>query len=196
MRSHPRVEFCCLLLLSILIVGCRKSTATPQPKAHFRIYSGDEWRSWSPEQRAGYVQGYLDGHVFGIGQTCEAADWQSFDIPGGAKLTPEMLQICQQKIHNYSRGTSVDQVMRGAAIDITPYTGVLDAFYEHPECRVMPFPIILNHLDDEEYMTGEELFRYLQGGPNPGGRGRSWGFFTGFDGMDKCYSTHLNSSPQ
>ncbi len=188
MRIRWRIELFGLAMVApILAIGCHKPTPGPQSKARFTIDSGDEWRSWSPAQRTGYVEGFLDGRLSGLGQACDAADWQSYDIPGGSKLSPEMVQLCQQKIKTYTRFTPIDQLMRGAPLDVTAYTSVLDAFYAHPECRVMPFPTILNHLNDEEYMSGDELYEYLRGGANPGGRGKSWGFFTGFDGMDKCY---------
>jgi hypothetical protein len=66
-----------------------------------------------------------------------------------------------------------------ASIDVSAYTNVLDDFYRHSECRRMPYSVLLEHLNDEEFKSGEDLYKFVRSGPG-------WGFFTGFDGIEKC----------
>jgi hypothetical protein len=75
---------------------------------------------------------------------------------------------------------------RGSMVDVAAYTQVLDHFYSHPECRRMPYSIVLSHLNDREFKSGEDLYHFVRSGPG-------WGSFSGFDGIEKClpgYTSH------
>ena len=90
---------------------------------------------------------------------------------------------CRSTGKHYSKAHMVppDKSSKPPTYDVSDYTTVTDTFYQHPECRVMPYVILLEHLDDKDYLSGEDLFKLVHGG-HP-----LWGSFTGFDGMEKCY---------
>jgi hypothetical protein len=77
-------------------------------------------------------------------------------------------------VYTHRQSGSVDDYTRA-------YITVINEFYKHPECRMMPYAALMEHLNDKEYQSGEELFQAVQT------RRVDWGSFSGFDGMDKCY---------
>jgi hypothetical protein len=63
-------------------------------------------------------------------------------------------------------------------VDVSAYTIVLDDFYRHPECRSMPYSVLLAHLNDNEFKSGEDLYKFVRSGPG-------WGSFS-IDGIARC----------
>jgi hypothetical protein len=174
-HAKQRVSLCLSLFAVVLVIGCRGKKPT--------LGSGDEWRSWKPIQRAAFVEGFVDGQSFGSAETCSSVDdsfTEGTKLPPGA-LMPSAVCIAARKTYTRGHLISSSATLKGATFDVSEYTSVLDIFYEHPECRVMPYNVLLEHLNDKEYRSGEDLFKLVHS-EHPGG----WGFFTGFDGMDKC----------
>lgn len=150
-----------------LSAGCHRSK--PQ------LGMGDEWRSLSSQERQILVSAYLDGYGVGQAALCENIDREAeqFKI---AHPDPNFLDPCAQLKGRYSHTGSIDD----RASYTAAYTSVIDDFYKHPECRVMPYIDLLEHSNDREFKSGDELFHAAQTGQ------LHWGFFSGFDGMDKC----------
>jgi hypothetical protein len=156
-----------LLLIALLVTSCHHQKPMPG--------MGDEWRSWSVDQRQAYVSAYLDGQSAGQSNLCRKIQ-QEAEIFKLHNDTAPFTDPCEQLVDKYSH------VQRGYGIGpyTNAYTSVIDAFYEHPECRMMPYFVLIEHLTDKEYKSGEELFKYVRSGPD-------WGSFS-IDGIDKCLS--------
>jgi hypothetical protein len=45
----------------------------------------------------------------------------------------------------------------------------------------MPYMTIMQHLNDAEFKSGDDLYMLVRSG------NAQWGAFSGFDGMEKCY---------
>jgi hypothetical protein len=148
------------LLALFLAAGCHRQTTW--------MNSGDRWRSWSPLQRETYVAGFINGHSIAVEQTCEALSDKG--------ITPR--DRCRDAGPRYSR-MQLDGTVDGYAV---PYTLAIDDFYKHTECRSMPFETLLEHLNDREYKSGEDLYKLVHTGKI------EWGGFSIPD-IDKCLSS-------
>lgn len=84
-----------------------------------------------------------------------------------SKLEPDE-DPCMQLRKKYSHV----EVGRGLAAYTVAYTSVIDDFYKHPECRMMPYSTLLEHLDDKEYKSGEDLYKFVRSGA------AGWGSFS------------------
>jgi len=86
--------------------------------------------------------------------------------------------VCIAASKTYTRGHLIDPggKLKDATFDVSEYASVLDTFYEHPECRVMPYVVLLQHLNDKEFRSGEDLFKLVHT-EHPTG----WGLFSGFE---------------
>jgi hypothetical protein len=60
------------------------------------------------------------------------------------------------------------------------YVKVVDDFYRHPECRVIPYSMLMEHLDDGDFVDGDTLFRQVRAGKI------NFGFFSAWDGVEDC----------
>lgn len=158
-----------LSLSLFMLCGCRAHKREP-------ISLGYEWLSWTPEQRQLYVGGFLDGQNQQI-ELCEKLDWSIRNLKLDDDVRLEANEMpCQHFVHKYTHSQVGDWNSYTRA-----YVSVIDDFYKHPECRVMPYAALMDHLNDKEYQSGEELFRTVQTSHG------EWGSFSGFEEMRKCY---------
>lgn len=156
----------------LLILSCHRDPP--------RIGSGDEWLSWSRAQKETYVIAYIDGHAVGQQRICQNLDQQGWLLKPTTNFNSNVSEPCQALKTDYSH---IDPKFFGHNEAVDPYVAVIDDFYKHPECRVMPFVVLLENLNDEQFKSGDELYKYVQ-------TDAEWGAFSGFDGMDKCYGVH------
>jgi hypothetical protein len=181
-HATQRVLFCLSLFAVVLVIGCNRQKPT--------LGSGDEWRSWKPNQKRSYIVGFVDGWSTSSSKACDKID-DFTTIAQDNKADPShkfdnVLPLpsarCREASDKFSKEqlSGVDQTsLRGMFVDVSVYTNVLDDFYRHPECRPMPYSILLAHLNDNEFKSGEDLYKFVRSGPG-------WGFFSGFDGIEKC----------
>ena len=124
-----------------------------------------------------FVDGFIEGRHVGAEDICDT----------GAVILPRKPKPGDENLSEYGRC----EAMSGQYSHLDPKTGddayirVIDAFYSHPECRTMPYDMLLEHLNDSEYKSGEELYQYVRSG-------LVWGPFTGPKGFEKCYGAALN----
>src|SRR5277367_5386277 len=93
--------------------------------------TGDEWLSWSPAQRASYVDGFISGHLNATHSVCDAADELfEVDMPhslGDAHHPSEYPSArCFAKADTYSRF----KVTGNEETDFAAYTTVITEFYK------------------------------------------------------------------
>jgi len=130
----------------------------------------------SSTEKSSYVLGFIDGWNSGAADRCLSDTiYSGRHYPHEDTMTPE--GACMADSKHFTRRVMMSD-------DASAYTGVIDTFYSHPECRTMPYFALLEHLDDAEYKSGEELYQYVRSGP-------PWGQFS-VDGIDKCYGPALN----
>jgi hypothetical protein len=160
-------------LALVLSLGCHRAE---QP-----LIFGDDWQSFTRLQKESFVSGFIDGATNSAVALCNKMKSHilvlKFDNETKAPSDPAD-SPCLQFRPRYSH------VIPGDAWKLSyvdPYVQVMDDFYRHPECRIIPYTVIMDHLNDEEYKSGEDLYRFVRSGNAP------WGSFTGFDGMEKCY---------
>jgi len=180
MRIRTNIAVQLALFGTVFVAACHRSAqvSARSPRAGF----GEEWLAWTPQQRAEHTASFIDGATTTSYTICNAID---SSIPGGTHL-PSGTLIPREEcldIQKFSKGTGWKLANDGKTVDygVSAYTTVIDELYKHPECLVMPYDTVLEHLNDKEYVSGSELFKKLQSGQ------AAWGNFSGFDGMDKCY---------
>jgi len=182
MRNGSK-SFPLIALILCLTAGCKQK----QPIAG----SGDEWLSWTSDQKRFYVAGFVDGWGNGSSEACEKID--DFTTIGADNVTdpthkfdnviPLPSSRCRHASDHFSKArlSGGDPTSgRGVFVDVSVYTNVLDDFYRHPECLRMPYFVLLAHLNDREFKSGEDLYKLVRSGPG-------WGSFS-IDGIDKCLS--------
>jgi len=139
---------------------------------------GDDWLAMTPAERASTVDMFIGGWNVGSIDTCWALLGSiSVDAwPGRGKTPPA--DLCNAATKQFTH-------VNLATGDVSAYTSVIDTFYSHPECRTMPYGLLLEHLNDAEYKPGEQFYQYVRSG-------LVWGHFTGPNGFEKCYGAALN----
>lgn len=171
MRSYRRL-FAVLLLA---LCSCRNTTA-PLPG------SGEEWRRMSQREKQIFVGAFLDGNTSGNLRLCNALEAKVAVLKfqdGVAASDHPCLQFGPVFTHGDTKAAATLHY-------VDPYVAVVDNFYTHPECRVMPYHVVMQHLDDAEFKSGADLYRSVRDGS------ASWGLFSGFDGMENCYGVDRN----
>jgi len=165
------MQFYRFLLVLPIAALCSCRHAKPVPGF------GDQWRAMSRLERQSYVSAFIDGDNTGTFNLCKALNDKIvvLKLKGGVDVTDDP---CRQFAPTFTHG---DTKAAGTLNYVDPYVEVIDEFYTHPECRVMPFTVILEHLDDAEFKSGEALYRSVRQGTE------HWGFFSGFDGIEQCY---------
>ena len=179
MHRNFKLSLPITLLTLCLISGCKQAKPIPE--------SGDEWLSLTPKEKQRYVIGFVDGWTVGSYTACRKID--DFAVLDNNKsedmarklenVIPSPSAFCMHLRPEFSKVRVSGNDATSPSIDISAYTNVLDEFYRHPECRRMPYSILLEHLNDEEFKSGEDLYKFVRSGP-------SWGGFTGFAGIEKC----------
>jgi hypothetical protein len=161
---------------TVLVLGCWRASPAPEPSDF-----GGQWRRWSAQERNVYVSGFLAG-----ASTSQRALCNDFE--------PHILSLkrdgedygsgfpCTHFEHRYSHVG-----IRNIDTYAQEYVQVLNDFYKHPECRVMPYSILLEHMDDKEFRTGDQMFNAVQVGE------LHLGFLSGFDGMERCYGAKAST---
>jgi len=130
-------------------------------------------------QKQIYVSGFLDGNNSGSAGLCFDLEQQTniVELKPPRDLDPSD-HPCMRIRRSYSHGNSFQIGTFGY---VEPYITVIDDFYKHAECRAMPYPFLMEHLDDAEYRSGEDLYKFVRSGD------AAWGSFSGFDGIENCY---------
>jgi hypothetical protein len=157
------------LLVVAFFVGCHAK----QPP----IGLGDDWRAMTQHEKQMFVSGYLVGNGYGTSDLCKGMD----DHVVTLKMKDDVAASDRTCTHFASAYTHGDQRAFGTWHYVDPYVATLDAFYEHAECSAMPYSAIMEHLNDAEYKSGDDLYRFVRSGD------ARLGFFSGFDGIEKCY---------
>lgn len=169
-----------VIVIAVAFLFCIIATSCKREKP--MMASGDEWRSWTKDQKHAYLVGFLDGQPAGASQVCNKMDdLTRLKNPDPQNPVDSPSLRCRNAREEYSKAHLIAPdpgTLGGASLDVTAYSNVLDDFYRHPECRAMPYVILLSHLDDKEFKSGEELFRYVRSDPG-------WGSFT-IPGIESC----------
>ncbi len=131
---------------------------------------GGEWLSWSPEQRATYVNGFITGYLQGSHSACEVAE-ELFGKPGKKyRLEDEHHPSdmpsarCLARMETYSKAKYTE-----SGPDPGAYTDVITEFYtKHSEYRGVPFFILMKLLSDRNYKSADQLYEMaLKGALRP-----------------------------
>jgi hypothetical protein len=125
------------------------------------IARGGEWLSWSPGQRATYVDGFITGYLQGSLSACEVAD-QLFEVGMPHRLGDDQHPSevpsarCLARMEKYSKAKYTEATGQ----DFSAYTDVITEFYtKHPEYRGIPFMNLMKWLSDRNYKTTDQLYQ-------------------------------------
>ena len=129
-------------VFSVLLVA-----STPARMDSQAIATGEEWLSWSQQQRSVFVDAYLMGYLSGKSDACiGAADLFELDKPV-QDLNESVDRRCFRHAKSYSKRADY-------------YTGVITQFYtEHPEYRNIPNIYLMLLLIDDRYKTADEIYQ-------------------------------------
>jgi hypothetical protein len=149
---------------AILLIICMAAQVRPS-----EIDRGGEWLSWSPGERATYVDGFVTGYLHGSHGACEVAE-QLFGEPGkmyslGDEHHPSEMPSarCLARMEKYSKAKFTD-----SGLDPSAYVDVITEFYtKHPEYRAIPFANIMGALSDSRYKTADQLYQMALKGESP-----------------------------
>lgn len=125
---------------------------------------GQEWLSWTAQQRTSYVYGLLDGYLTGFGDACSLAD-QLFDDGKAKRLGDEHgpgdFPSARCLVH---RGKFAKAKTNDGVVDVSAYTDVVTELYrDHEDCRDLPFALALTSLGNK-YSTSEQLYEMARKG--------------------------------
>jgi hypothetical protein len=179
--SESRTVISIVVFAFGLMTGCRQSKPVSG--------SGDEWLSWTPNEKRFFVMGFVDGSGSGSVEACVKMD--DLTVVNDRKPEDGLLDTpsarCRNAYGKFSKVRITGSGPRGAREDVSAYTNVLDDFYRYPECRAMPYSILLTHLDDNEFKSGEDLYKFVRSGPG-------WGSFS-VDGIERCLPGYQALTP-
>jgi hypothetical protein len=132
------------------------------------IERGGEWLSWSPRERATYVNGFITGYLQGSHEACEVAE-QLFGEPGkmyslGDEHHPSEMPSarCLSRMQTYSKQFADSGVNPSAYVDV-----ITEFYTKHPEYRAIPFANIMDALSDSRYKTADQLHQMALKGEWP-----------------------------
>ena len=144
--------------LLILVIICVAAQVRPGPG---QIDRGGEWLSWSSEQRATYVDGFITGYLQGSHRACEVAD-DLFEVGKPHRLGDEHHPSeipsarCLARMEEYSKAKYTET----SGPDFSAYADVITEFYaKHPEYQGVPFVNLLKLLSDRNYKTQDQLYQ-------------------------------------
>jgi hypothetical protein len=142
-------------ILTIICLG-----AQVQPK---QLDRRGEWLSWSPAERATYVDGFITGYFQGSHSACEVAD-ELFEVDKPHSLGDEHHPSevpsarCLARMEDYSKATYSET----SGTDLSAYTDVITEFYsKHPDTEQVPFVNLMKLLSDQNYKNADQLYRML-----------------------------------
>jgi hypothetical protein len=151
---------------------------TPAQVKESQLGLGDEWLSWKPEHRQGYVYGYVDGYLGGTLSSCHAAEDlfgkdKAHTLGNGKHATDTPFARCIVRRGEFSKLFSDEKFDNEGHLDVSVYTKVITEFYEkHGNCRDYPFSMLMEHLASK-YSTADELYEAASHGLLKG-RSRQW----------------------
>jgi hypothetical protein len=142
----------------ILAVLCLASQVRPK-----QLDRRGEWLSWSPGQRATYVDGFITGYFQGSHNACEASD-NLFEIDKPHSLGDEQHPSdmpsarCLARMDDYSKAIYSES----SGPDFTAYTDVITELYtKHPDSEDIPFVDLMMALNDHDYKTADQLYQMV-----------------------------------
>lgn len=121
---------------------------------------GGHWLAMSRDEKEHLVSTFISGFTMGQFDLCHAEQRKIGEYMHAHKLQRLFYpEDCEELIVKYSHfGTS------GGPASAAAYVKVLDDFYGHSECRMIPYDILLDHLDDKEFVDGNTLFENVRAG--------------------------------
>jgi len=133
-----------LLIVGVFSVLLLKGMAEEPPSS--AVVTGEEWLSWSPEQRTVFVDAYLMGYLRGKSNACIGAA-ELFEVGKPVHdLNESVDRRCFRHAKSYSRGAD-------------HYANLITEFYrEHPEYRNIPNVYLMVLLTDDRYKTADEIY--------------------------------------
>jgi hypothetical protein len=151
--------------LSAVVPLCASCNHSPKQIAYLKpghAARGDEWLTWTPAERSRYVYGYLDGYGGGFAEACEAADDNDLfkehvsPYPGDEDVVNIPLVHCRSHRKNFSK----EKLTENFTLEIGSYPEILTQFYEeHPNCRSVPYVLLMGLLSDGQATTADELYK-------------------------------------
>jgi len=128
---------------------------------------GGEWLSWSPGERATFVNGFIAGYRQGSQGACDVAQ-ELFGEPGkmyrlGDENHPSEMPSarCLARMEEYSKAKYTE----ASGLDVSAYTDAITEFYtKHPEYQGVPFVNLMKWLSDRNYKTADQLYQMAQQG--------------------------------
>jgi hypothetical protein len=159
-----------LLLFVTFCIGCRQERPP--------LGQGAEWLTMTRHEKQLFVSAYLDGISSGTFDLCNGLENSALII----KIKDSIASGEGPCTHFRPRYTHTDTKAIATYEYSDPYVNIIDGFYKHPECRVMPYTAILQHLNDAElFKSSDDLYMFVRSGD------AHWGAFSGFEGIEKCY---------
>ncbi len=152
-------------VLILLVIISVSAAARPG-----QIDRGGEWLSWSPQQRATYVDGFISGYLQGSHRACDDAD-ELFEVGkmhrlGHGQYPGEMPSArCLARVETYSKTRYTET----SGPDFSAYSGVITEFYtRYPQYGGIPFVNLMKALSDRNHRTSSQLYQMaLQGQLRP-----------------------------
>lgn len=140
----------------ILILAPARGRVRPE-----QMNRGEEWMSWSREERATYIAGYITGYRQASLAACDAAD-ALFEVGQPHRLGDEHHSSelpsarCLARMEEYSKATYSPT----SGVDLSAYVEVITDFYaKHPEYDGISFVDLMKFLGDRNYKTADQLYR-------------------------------------
>ena len=123
-----------------MVITIAASSSSPQRG------TGQEWVSWSPEQRDTFLDGFVTGYVMGTNRACDATN-DLWEVGKAHRPGEDPSARCSARLELYSK-------------DLKSYTTVLTQFYtEHPEYQNIPVVYLMRFLSDNQFKTADELYQ-------------------------------------
>jgi hypothetical protein len=128
----------------------------------YQLDRGGEWLSWSPGERATFVNGFITGYRQGSHGACEIAQ-ELFGKPGtmyrlGDEHHPSEMPSarCLARMEEYSKATYTET----SGPDVSTYTDSITEFYtKHPEYQSISFVNLMTSLSDRNCKTADQLYQ-------------------------------------
>lgn len=128
-------------VITILILTTIATSASPVKSG-----TGDEWISWSPEQRNAFVDGFWTGYAMGSRRACDATN-DLWEVGKVHRIGDDPSARCLAHIDVYSK-------------DPRSYAAVLTDFYTlHPQYRNIPVIYLMRFLADSKFETADGLYQ-------------------------------------
>lgn len=148
-------SFVFVVIIAVPLLVSSRSGVDPAPTPG----SGEEWLSWTQQQRVTYVRAFTAGYTKGARQACLGADFV-FEVGQPHRLGDERHESdvpsarCLAQMDWYSKA-----IFSEARQDFSAYTEVLTDFYRmHREYRRIPFDYLMQFLTDRQYKTSNQLY--------------------------------------